>query len=97
MGFSTDKNFSYLYNDNQTADDAFFAIKYFLQTKAPEFKSRDLYLSGESYAGKYVPDVAVRIIKNNQGDISNYINLKGLIVGNGVMNFKDNSLDKSEI
>ena len=29
--------------------------------------------------------------------MSKYINLKGLIVGNGVMNFKDNSLDKSEI
>jgi len=56
---------------------------------------RDLYLSGESYAGKYVPDVAVRILKNNQGDIADYIHLKGIILGNGVMSFKDSSLDKS--
>ena len=26
-----------------------------------------------------------------------YINLKGILVGNGVMNFEDNSLDKSQI
>lgn len=58
---------------------------------------RDLYLAGESYAGKYIPDVAARILVNNQGDISEYVNLKGLLIGNGVMNFKDNSLDKSEI
>lgn len=42
-----------------------------------------------------MPDVAVRILDNNQGPMSDYINLKGLIVGNGVMNFKDFSLDKS--
>lgn len=39
----------------------------------------------------------MRILRNNQGDISNYINLKGILIGNGVMNFGDDSLDKSEI
>lgn len=52
-------------------------------------------LSGESYAGKYVPDIAVRILNHNQGPISEYIHLKGLLIGNGVMNFRDYSLDKS--
>jgi hypothetical protein len=42
-----------------------------------------------------VPDVAVRILKNNQGDIADYIHLKGIMLGNGVMSFKDSSLDKS--
>ena len=39
----------------------------------------------------------MRILRNNEGPIEDYINLKGLIIGNGVMNFRDNSLDKSEI
>ena len=44
-----------------------------------------------------MPDVAVRILRNNEGPIEDYINLKGILVGNGVMNFRDNFLDKSEI
>lgn len=87
VGFSTDKDYEYHYNDEQTANDAFTAIKDFLQKKAPEFKSRELFLAGESYAGKYIPDIVIRILANNQGDISNYINLKGILVGNGVMDF----------
>lgn len=58
---------------------------------------RDLYLSGESYAGKYVPDVAVRILRNNEGPIEDYINLKGILIGNGVMDFTDYGIEKSEV
>lgn len=32
-----------------------------------------------------------------KADASQKINLKGLFIGNGVMDFSDNSLDKSEI
>lgn len=45
-----------------------------------------------------MPDVAVRILAHNQdSQVDDYINLKGIFLGNGVMNFRDNSLDKSEI
>lgn len=44
VGFSTDKDYDFHYTDDQTADDAFKAIKNFLQVKAPEFKSRDLFV-----------------------------------------------------
>ena len=54
-------------------------------------------LSGESYAGKYVPDVAVRILRNNEGPIEDYINLKGILIGNGVMDFTDYGIERSEV
>lgn len=55
VGFSTDKDYQYHYNDEQTANDAFMALKDFLHNKAPEFKSRDLfviYKSKHSYLVK---------------------------------------------
>ena len=66
VGFSSDKDHKFHYTDNQTADDAFSALKNFLFHAAPEFENRKLYLSGESYAGKYVPDIADRIASHNE-------------------------------
>ena len=59
--------------------------------KFPEFKSNDLYISGESYAGVYVPYLAHYIVKYNEeeaGDDDFKPNLKGFAVGNGVTNWK---------
>ncbi|KAK4875637.1 hypothetical protein RN001_012059 [Aquatica leii] len=47
----------------------------------PELKNNDFYLTGESYAGKYLPALALQIEQKSTG--SNKINLKGLIIGNG--------------
>ena len=47
--------------------------------KFPEFKSNDFYISGESYAGIYVPYLAQLLITNKDS-----INLKGILVGNGL-------------
>jgi carboxypeptidase C (cathepsin A) len=57
----------------------------------PEYKDRDLYLSGESYAGIYVPYLLKQIdAYNNDPETaeSDIINLKGMMVGNGVTNWK---------
>ncbi len=56
-----------------------------------------MQISGESYAGKYVPDLTDLILSNNMDTKLPYISIKGILVGNGVMDFTDNSLDKSEI
>jgi len=58
--------------------------------KFPEYKSNDLYISGESYAGVYVPYLTHYIHKHNQeaGDDEFKPNLKGFAVGNGVTNWK---------
>ncbi|KAI3417723.1 Carboxypeptidase [Psidium guajava] len=51
----------------------------------PKFKYRDFYLAGESYAGHYVPQLAQVIVNRNKGIARPIINLKGLMVGNPVL------------
>ncbi|KAK3845523.1 MAG: Alpha/Beta hydrolase protein [Linnemannia gamsii] len=41
-------------------------------TRFPELKKSDLYLTGESYAGKYVPSLAYAILESNQGHRHRY-------------------------
>jgi len=45
----------------------------------PEYSKNDLYLTGESYAGQYLPNIAHYIVSNSQLGL----NLKGIAVGNG--------------
>ncbi|XP_042520759.1 serine carboxypeptidase-like 31 [Macadamia integrifolia] len=49
--------------------------------KFPTYRSRNFYIAGESYAGKYVPELAELIYDMNK-DPSLYINLKGFMLGN---------------
>ncbi|CAM8914400.1 hypothetical protein QQ045_031828 [Rhodiola kirilowii] len=75
--------------DKQTAADALnFLINWFL--RFPEYKNRDFYLSGESYAGHYVPQLAKRIFDYNKAASHPFCNFKGFIVGNAVT---DNEYD----
>ena len=46
----------------------------------PEYSKNDLYLTGESYAGQYLPNIANTILTT---PAYNHIPLKGLAVGNG--------------
>lgn len=46
----------------------------------PRYKKRDVYITGESYAGHYVPQLAQAILDYNAIS-KNHINLKGLMVG----------------
>lgn len=51
----------------------------------PEFKKNDLYVTGESYGGIYVPYLAYNLHANNHTTRSGGdINLKGVAIGNGV-------------
>jgi carboxypeptidase C (cathepsin A) len=53
------------------------------------FKNNDFYVAGESYAGIYVPYLASNIIDHNKNlPTSQKINFKGIIVGNGVTDWK---------
>ena len=71
-------------NDDIAAKDNLNALLDFFK-KFPSFKGRDFYISGESYAGIYVPTLAYEVIMYNKGvSESNKINLKGILVGNGV-------------
>jgi carboxypeptidase C (cathepsin A) len=66
-------------DDKKTSEDNERALVNFFE-KFPEFQSNDFYISGESYAGVYVPWLAKTIIQKK----SKGVNLKGIIVGNGV-------------
>ncbi|CAI8616360.1 unnamed protein product [Vicia faba] len=52
----------------------------------PEFVQNDFYITGESYAGHYVPALASRIHQRNKGNKGIIINLKGFAIGNGMTN-----------
>lgn len=77
--------------DKRTANDAHtFLVKWF--ERFPHYKGRIFYISGESYAGHYVPQLAKLVYERNIKGVQNpHINLKGLLVGNGVLdNYYDN-------
>ncbi|KAF5176789.1 Serine carboxypeptidase-like [Thalictrum thalictroides] len=69
-------------DDRFVAEDAYSFLVNWME-KFPQFKSHDFYISGESYAGHYVPQLAELVYDRNK-DKTNYpvINLKGFIVGN---------------
>ena len=77
-------------NDDITAKENFNALLSFF-LKFPEYKGREFYISGESYAGVYIPMLAYEIINYNKlVPEDNRINLKGILVGNGLA---DNDCD----
>ncbi|XP_057843141.2 serine carboxypeptidase-like 26 [Cryptomeria japonica] len=73
-------------NDLNTARDAYtFLLNWF--ERFPQYKNREFYIAGESYAGFYVPELADTILKNNNSQTP-FVNLKGVMIGNGLMNFE---------
>lgn len=66
-------------NQLDVAKHLYIAIKKFINLEK-SFKNRPIYLTGESYAGKYLPALGYYIFKT--GDKS--INLKGVSIGNGL-------------
>lgn len=67
-------------DDDQTSTDNFQALQSFYK-KFPNLTKNDLYISGESYAGIYVPFLAIRIDQFN-AKATEKINLKGWLAGN---------------
>ncbi|XP_061983018.1 serine carboxypeptidase-like 31 [Populus nigra] len=82
VGFSysnTTSDYNIL-GDEFTANDAYaFLHKWFLLF--PSYRSRAFYIAGESYAGKYVPELA-ELINDKNNDTSLYIDLNGILLGN---------------
>ena len=50
----------------------------------PELKGRDFYVTGESYAGHYVPAVSYAVFEAQRKGEGPSFKLKGLAVGNGL-------------
>ncbi|XP_054157691.1 venom serine carboxypeptidase-like [Oppia nitens] len=80
-GFSFTNNFiGYAKNQTDVARDLYTALQQFF-ILFPNERLNDFYITGESYAGKYVPALAYKI--HTEGKASN-INLKGISIGNGI-------------
>ncbi|CAI8606347.1 unnamed protein product [Vicia faba] len=84
VGFSYSNNTSdYTVGDKKTAIDSYFFLRNWL-SRFPQYKTRDLFITGESYAGHYIPQLADLIYsKNKKNENQKQINLKGIAVGNG--------------
>ncbi|XP_062100464.1 serine carboxypeptidase-like 42 [Humulus lupulus] len=63
-------------------DNLEFLLKWF--ERFPQYKGRDFYITGESYAGHYVPQLSQAIVKHNSATKEKTINLKGYMVGNAL-------------
>ncbi|CAN6704751.1 unnamed protein product [Malus baccata var. baccata] len=50
----------------------------------PELAENDFFITGESYAGHYIPAVAARVHRGNKAKEGIHINLKGFAIGNGL-------------
>ncbi|KAG5023563.1 hypothetical protein JHK82_019465 [Glycine max] len=71
-------------DQNAVAKHLFAAITRFVQLD-PVFKQRPLYITGESYAGKYVPAIGYYILKKNAKlRVSERVNLAGVAIGDGL-------------
>ncbi|KAG5063891.1 hypothetical protein JHK85_005074 [Glycine max] len=66
---------------NRAQDALIFVIRW--MSRFPQYKYREFYIAGESYAGHYVPQLAKKIHDYNKKN-PQIINLKGFIVGNAV-------------
>ena len=83
--------FSYCQNNNCTCDyegcsfdvDAYGFFVNFLKAY-PELSKLDFHISGESYGGVYVPYIANAVLTGNAGGKNPTINLKGILIGNGL-------------
>lgn len=83
VGFSYSVNDSYYdgVNDEMTVRDNLAFLQKWLE-KYPQYKNTDLFLTGESYGGHYVPQLANAILKSSLKS-----NLKGIAIGNPLLEF----------
>lgn len=69
--------------DERTAKDSLVFLTKWLE-RFPQYKEREFYLTGESYAGHYVPQLAQAIKRHHEATGDKSINLKGYMVGNAL-------------
>ncbi|PSR86559.1 Serine carboxypeptidase-like [Actinidia chinensis var. chinensis] len=85
----TGTGFSYSSDDNDirhdedgVSNDLYDFLQAFFK-QHPQYAKNDFYITGESYAGHYIPAFATRVQKGNKGKEGIFVNLKGIAIGNG--------------
>jgi vitellogenic carboxypeptidase-like protein len=70
-------------NQTTVGQDLYSALSQFYEL-FPDLRANDFFVTGESYAGKYVPSCAFEIHNQNQKvEAAKKINLKGIAIGDG--------------
>ncbi|XP_074602000.1 putative serine carboxypeptidase CPVL [Brevipalpus obovatus] len=79
-GFSfTDSEEGYVNNQEEVARDLYHFLQQFFEM-FPEQLPNELWITGESYGGRYVPAIAYKLFQERA---TSKMNLKGLAIGNG--------------
>jgi carboxypeptidase C (cathepsin A) len=89
FSYSTKGKDDYVTNDTRTATDNLqFLLNFF--SAYSEYRMNDFYISGESYAGIYIPTLVdlIRLHNMKVTNSTDLINLKGFMVGNGCIGNK---------
>lgn len=82
-GFSfTDSDEGYSTNEDQVADNLYECLQQFFLVFS-DYQNNDFYVTGESYAGKYIPAIAYKIHQANPSATLK-INMKGVAIGDGL-------------
>ncbi|KAL6041469.1 Carboxypeptidase [Balamuthia mandrillaris] len=82
-GFSYARR-AYVKNETMVALDMYTFLQKFLQ-QYPHLANVDFYITGESYAGHYIPAIAAYILQENKQSGNPKINLKGIAIGDGLI------------
>ncbi|KAG2683640.1 hypothetical protein I3843_10G041800 [Carya illinoinensis] len=90
FSYSTNKSFYDSLNDELTAQENLVFLERWFK-EFPEYKSRNFFITGESYAGHYVPQLAQLIIKSQVK-----FNLKGIAIGNPLLEFNTDLNSRAE-
>ncbi|KAI3751531.1 hypothetical protein L2E82_22619 [Cichorium intybus] len=83
-GFSYSSDKKDIRHDEQGVSDDLYDFLQAFFTEHPELVDNDFYITGESYAGHYIPAVAARVHQGNKNKEGIHINLKGFAIGNGL-------------
>ncbi|GMI35950.1 hypothetical protein TeGR_g3785, partial [Tetraparma gracilis] len=81
-GFSFTDNDAYVNSLDEMAEQLFTGILALLD-EHPWLADSPVFITGESYAGKYIPAISHYIYKQNLASDTPLVNLEGLAIGNG--------------
>ncbi|XP_051120075.1 serine carboxypeptidase-like [Andrographis paniculata] len=71
------------HDEKGVSDDLYDFIQAFFK-EHPKLAKNDFYITGESYAGHYIPAFAARVHRGNKENEGIHVNLKGFAIGNGL-------------
>ncbi|CAF2126983.1 unnamed protein product [Brassica napus] len=86
FSYTTDKS-DIRHDETGVSDDLYDFLQAFF-AEHPTLANKDFYITGESYAGHYIPAFAARVHKGNRANEGVHVNLKaflqGFAIGNGL-------------